>query len=356
MSNKELLIIGPVHATGGGITELVSEHKDHLKEDMDISTYDVGIRSSKIMTLIISILKLVAFPFRSRPDIIHIHSSGRFAKYRATAYALQVAYLWKRPAIFHLNGSAFKEPDSRILRGYLVFAFRSLYRFIVVSEYWKMQMRPFVNDEKLIVIPNPIDTGKFSPNFEPSASYQRQFKTCKNQIVFMATFVPRKGINEFLEAIKQLEAEFRDEAFCVTICGDGPLRDEVEAVANEYVNVEYLGFVSGEEKRDVLASSSIYVLQTQAEGLPVGLLEGMATGNAVVTTPVTSIPEVVKDGVNGWLIKPGDVEQLVEALRECVQSPNTVKEMAETNRKLMVDNYDWSKTARELKRIYEKAV
>ena len=77
---------------------------------------------------------------------------------------------------------------------------------------------------------------------------------------------------------------------------------------------EYAGIVSGKAKREFLSSLDVFVLPSYFEGLPIALLESMSFGAVPIVTPVGSIPEVVKDGVNGLLVKEHDASSIVQAI------------------------------------------
>lgn len=75
--------------------------------------------------------------------------------------------------------------------------------------------------------------------------------------------------------------------------------------------------MTGREKVDLFQSAMIYILPSYGENLPFSLLEAMALGLPVVTTPVGAIPEIVKDGQNGFLVEPGDVRALASSVIVC---------------------------------------
>jgi len=327
-----------------------------LSDKMCVRTFDIGARDKPWLTAFLSIVAFISFPFRRRPDIVHIHTSGYFSKYRSALYALIVVYLWQRPVVIHFNGSRFVHPDNIILKRFLIFTYSKIDSFLVVSNYWADQVDCYMDNDKIKIVRNPIDTNIFNPNFSPPTEYRRDFSICETQVVFMAEFIPRKGIEELCEAITLLNNEGSTNDFCFTIAGDGELRDLVEDVNKKYDNVEYVGFVSGDKKLDILAASDISVLPTYSEGMPFGILEGMAMKNAIVSTPVTSIPECVEDGVNGFLVEPGNAKELAEALRKLIDDPQLVWEMGETNRELMQEEYSWDVIAEQLENIYVDSI
>ena len=95
------------------------------------------------------------------------------------------------------------------------------------------------------------------------------------------------------------------------------------------------------------------MLPTYAEGLPIALLEGMAGGNALVSTRVGSIPDVVGEE-NGELIESGNTGALADALARLIRSPMRIEQMARRNRKLVESTYSWEQASERLTRLYER--
>jgi glycosyltransferase involved in cell wall biosynthesis len=110
----------------------------------------------------------------------------------------------------------------------------------------------------------------------------------------------------------------------LVLAGDGPLRSLIEARIAEHqveAQVRITGWLASSEVRREILEARALVLPSYAEGLPVVLMEAMALRRPVLTTYVAGIPELVKDGKNGWLFPAGSVEDLARAMRECIESP-----------------------------------
>jgi glycosyltransferase involved in cell wall biosynthesis len=137
----------------------------------------------------------------------------------------------------------------------------------------------------------------------------------------------------------------------VTIAGAGPLSETVESLAARHEAVTYRGYVSEAEKRRLLDESTVFVLPTYAEGLPIAMLEGMAGGNAIVSTRVGSIPDVLSDD-NGVLVDPGDTEALRAALASLLGDRARTERMARTNRRLIEEQYSWESVGEGLVSLY----
>jgi glycosyltransferase involved in cell wall biosynthesis len=191
------------------------------------------------------------------------------------------------------------------------------------------------------VIPNAISPDDYDPSYNVSPPV----------VTFVSNHIERKGIIEFAEAVETLLEDGSVPEFEVRIAGSGPLSDRAETLAHRYDSVTYLGYVSEAEKRHLLGTSSIFVLPTAAEGLPIAVLEGMAGGNAIVSTRVGSIPDVLTED-HGILIEVGDVEGLAETLAALLREPAVVRRMGRACRRLVETEYSWLAVREHLLSLY----
>ncbi|MDB5171908.1 MAG: glycosyl transferase group 1, partial [Phycisphaerales bacterium] len=101
----------------------------------------------------------------------------------------------------------------------------------------------------------------------------------------------------------------------LTVAGDGPDRAKLEGQARELglgANVRFVGYQSQAQVRQLLGETDIFVMSSFAEGVPVVLMEAMAAGVPVVATRIAGVPELVEDGISGYLVPPGDAQTLVQ--------------------------------------------
>lgn len=350
MAPDRLLIVGTLG--GGGIHQYVEQQYRHL-DSIDASVYDM-VSDPKgeggwwlLNSVIASVWAAVQFPFRSPPDVIHVHTSHRFSFYRSAFYVLYASIVWDRPVVLHVHGSsfdAFVTTDSWLINRVQALVFGACDRIIVLSPYWQGVLSTRVPEEKIRVLPNAITPGEYSPVFETDSQH----------VVFVSNLVKRKGVTELARAVGELldrESEQDETDVQISIAGSGPLAGRIESLANEYDAVEYLGYVSEREKQALLDSGTIFVLPAYAEGLPIALLEGMAGGNAVVSTTVGSIPEVIEEE-NGLLVEPRDTSQLSDALWTLITDRERTEAMGRANRQLVTETYSWETTQQTLKEIY----
>jgi colanic acid/amylovoran biosynthesis glycosyltransferase len=137
----------------------------------------------------------------------------------------------------------------------------------------------------------------------------------------------------------------------VELIGDGELRDVIEgeiAAFGLQDNVRIRGWLPNEQVRDEVAGAAALLLPTLAEGLPIVIMEALALGRPVVTTRVAGIPELVDAGC-GWVVEPGSVEQLIDALRAMLATTQAQRAaLGAEGRRRVAANHDVHRSARML--------
>ena len=116
--------------------------------------------------------------------------------------------------------------------------------------------------------------------------------------------------------------------------------------------VTFAGWVRGEEKLALLQEAALLALPSYAEGVPIAVLEAMAAGLPVVTTPVGGIPDLIADGRNGLLVQPGDVPALASAINRLLDDPALRGAMGDLNRQQVVAEYDVPRYVDRLLALY----
>ncbi|WP_255196467.1 glycosyltransferase family 4 protein [Halorarius litoreus] len=346
-----LLIVGPFQR--GGVHNYIQQQIDQLSGRVAVSTHDTRVpplgagRLRNLRAVLTGLAAFLQFTRRDQPDLVHIHTSHRFSFYRKSLYVFFTNLVWDVPIVLHVHGSSFDEfmqTDSSVVAAIQRRVFDASDGIIVLSEYWKDVVSRQSDRSKIHVLPNAVDPETFpaDPTSEPP------------HIVFVSNLIARKGVMDLAAAIERV-AERYPGSVRVSIGGDGPLAEKIRRLEEEYDEVTYLGYLSEVDKRSLLGDGSIYVLPTYAEGLPFALLEGMAGANAVVSTSVGSIPEVIGPE-NGILVTPGDIDELVDAIETLVTEPERQRRMAETNRRAIERQYSWSHVIDELVEIYDSLV
>ncbi len=143
------------------------------------------------------------------------------------------------------------------------------------------------------------------------------------KMVCVGRLCEQKGQLLLIEAAKKLAHANVD--FELVLAGDGEMRPEIEVLIAQYAlqnRVTITGWISSEAVRQHILNSQVLVLPSFAEGLPVVIMEAMSLKRPVISTYIAGIPELVKDGENGWLCVAGDVEDLTRAMKRALSTPS----------------------------------
>ena len=114
-----------------------------------------------------------------------------------------------------------------------------------------------------------------------------------------------------------------------------------------------MGYVDEKEKIKTLTSPDIYILPSPAEGLPISILEAMSAGLAVISTNVGAIPEVIENGVNGYLIEKGDYKNLAEKILTLANNRELLDTMSLNNSEKVKRTYDLNKVISKMDDLYD---
>lgn len=195
--------------------------------------------------------------------------------------------------------------------------------------------------ERITVIPNGVDLSRFAP--DPVARERLRAELGLPAGARLAGLVARlhpvKGHPLFLEAAARVLARRQEEGFSdpvgFLVVGDGEpaYRQELEALAGRLGlgdTVRFLG--DRDDVPAILAGLDVAVLASQAEGFPLAAIEALAAGVPLVATRVGSLPEIVRDGVDGILVPPGNPQALAAALSRLLSAPDLSRRMGEAAR------------------------
>ncbi len=190
-----------------------------------------------------------------------------------------------------------------------------------------------VDRRRIVVIPNWIDTSRYDAVCGRRSEADGRQDGDPVRILYVGWMRDIKGVQFLIPAVARLLRTHPDVR--LTLCGGGGLLEELKQRARE-LNishcVDFRGWVENDAVRSLMAESDLLVLPSLAEGMPNAIIQAMACGLPVVSTRVTSIPEIVKHGENGILVEPASVESLCEGLKTLVESPERRRQMAENNR------------------------
>jgi len=175
------------------------------------------------------------------------------------------------------------------------------------------------------------------------------------ELVCVGRLCEQKGQLLLIEAARHLAVSGTD--FTLTLAGDGELRPSIESLISEYrleSKVQITGWISNDEVREHILRARALVLPSFAEGLPVAIMEAMALHRPAISTYVAGIPELVREGQNGWLVPSGDVNALVQAIKACLRTPaDTLKKMSDAAYQRVLEFHNLEIESRKLARLFK---
>jgi glycosyltransferase involved in cell wall biosynthesis len=270
------------------------------------------------------------FSRRRHAFVFHLSSGGSFVREGGLA---AVARLLRFPVALHLHGSDFAEFSRRAPR--LIHAVLRLgHRIYVLTEETADIARALVGPAgacRVVKIVNGV-------------AVPERLGAKESLVLFAGEAGPRKGIDVLLDAWSAIRGKHPDWRLVIA----GPPRDWEPPSAVDGCSVTLLGSVSREEVLRWQARAAVAALPSRQEALPMFLLEAMAHGCAVVTTPVGQVAELVQGC--GILVPADDPEALADGLHRLLADPAMVAEVADAGRARVRERYSAERVARQVER------
>ena len=282
-------------------------------------------------------------------DFLHVHysiphSSAAFLAreltgkpYVVTLHGSDVTLLGSDPAYEPVNTMSVERAD----------AITAVSKFMADEAHKSLGI-----EQDIKVIPNFVDPDEFHP-----APCQVLEERSERDIVVIhvSNFRKVKRIQDLIYAMRIVTKEAPDSK--LLLVGDGPERYNVESLVRELdlkENVLLTGYRS--DVPDMLRCADVLVLCSQTESAPLTILEAMSSGVPVVATRVGGIPEIIKDGQNGYLVPVKSPEEIAEKLVLLNNSPDNIRNLAESARETIIEKYSISKILDQYKQVYESII
>jgi len=204
-------------------------------------------------------------------------------------------------------------------------------RFLVEEEH--------LPEEKVVVIPNGVDTDRFAPVADADAVRGELAIDATAPVVsIVAALRPEKNHELFLEMARRVSDKLPDARFL--IIGDGPRREALVQRAEALGIARHVLFLgSRDDVPRLLSATDVFVLTSHNEASPVSILEAMSVGRPVVATDVGSIREVVADGQTGFLVEPGNADQIAGRVCDLLREPLRCQSMGAAARERVVQRW-----------------
>lgn len=304
METKNILTIGiDYRVVRGGVAAVENVYSTFYQPFNHVTTTVTNGQVKKLLVLCKAILQFLYWMlFHPEIKIVHVQGSVGASFWRKAIF-IYIAKFFHKKVVWHLHAGRFA-----VFYQQHRYAVRKVVNksdvIIALSEYWKEYFKNEFPTKRVEIIKNVI-----------SAPRVHKQQTGYFTLLFLGLLGKNKGIYDLLECIRDHKVEFQGK-LKLYIGGNGEI-EHVKQLIKEYGIADIVifeGWVSGDKKIELLNKSDAYILPSYKEGLPISILEAMSYGMPIISTPVGGIPEIVSNGENGYLVEPGNKEDIYKAI------------------------------------------
>lgn len=329
--SRKILMIGEYFKNNapGGMAAVLASYNEYFEDMRFIPTWRNGNILVKVWYAIYSYITFITYMIFCRSiKIIHIQGAA-FASFERNIFFVRFGKLFGKKVIMHMHCADFESyynPSKHKKR--IIDTINSCDLFLVLSDSWKDYFINIGCKKEIIQILNNTIT---PPEFIKSNKDNKYLN-----LLYLGVIGQRKGIYDILKALKDNKDKF-EEKVKLRIGGN----QEEEKLKNTILNyglndmVVFEGFVSGAKKIECLNWADVYILPSFNEGLPIGILEAMSYGHPIISSPVGGIPTIVKDGENGFLVEPGNSEEIAQAINKLLNDRSLIEILGKNSIKMV---------------------
>jgi glycosyltransferase involved in cell wall biosynthesis len=295
---------------------------------------------------------LARFLKHNHIDLVHSHG------YKSNFYSLIAARLSRNARAIATNHNwIVSSKKEKIYRCIDIWVLKRLFRVVGVSEDIRNEMlREGISPNLIRVIPNGISCDDPAPDTMRVAA-RKEFGIPDSCFVVgcVASLTPEKAHQDLFRAFSRVIAKVPDSM--LLLVGDGPLHSHLVTLARSlgiHDRVKFLGYRT--DVRALYSAFDVFALVSHTEGLPMSLLEAMAASLSVVVSRVGAIPEIVVPMKSGFLITPGDLDGIMNALRQLSGEREFRKMLGRNARDEVVRHYSVQRMARDYESLYRESL
>lgn len=342
-----IIWLGPDNRSKGGVASVIDTfvQKQFFDKSKRVFIRTVSDTSStgKLKSFFSALGKYLSL--LPQAGLVHIHVSSDASFYRKFIFSL-FARMYRVPYLVHLHSSSF--PNFYRKSGSVgKFFIRTFYKKASAVLVLSYEMKDFVEglDKSLTtqIFPNPIAVFQGADTKERDRSF-----------LFMGRIFPGKGLEELLTAFERIREEYPEWKLLIGGTGDVVYEEALKKQFVKSPNCNWLGWVSGKEKEELLKQAGIFVLPSYGEGQSIAILEAMSAGIPVVTTDVGGNSFLVEHEKSGILVAPKDANAFYEAMKRVVQDSDLRSELSKNARERVETVFEYQHVKDHLDKLYKE--
>lgn len=307
-AKKNVLMCGSELNVRGGMVSVIKNYLNYEQwEPYNIIYIPTHIEKNKLIVLLYFIqayVRILFRAFRGDFEIAYFHTAERGSFYRK-AILIRTLKRFGIKTVMHHHAAEFEDFYAGLSDKKKKFVNNTL-EMVDLNIVLSNRLVPMITDKaphaNVKVLYNAVKTYKSNP-----------YNTEAHNILFLGRLGERKGTYDLLKVIKKLDKKL-PEKVQFYLCGDGDIEGVKKTVVEYGIEhrIAHIGWIDGKQKMEYIEKSMINVLPSYNEGLPMSILETMAYGMPNISTSIASIPEVISEGKNGFMITPGDLDKLYD--------------------------------------------
>lgn len=344
---SKIIMVGVTFQTdkpnGGGVSSVVDTYNRYFDGLRYIPTWKQTNKIGKAIFFLLNYLKLfVLLCFDKRIEIVHIHAASD-ASFERKMLIFNLAKYFGKKTVLHMHAGEFDRYYQESSRKQQIRnTIMSCDKLIALSKSWREYYIKFGKKAEDVILLNNI--------VNPPAKQKTHQRDL--HLLYLGWLGEKKGVFDLIDVVIEHKADLAGRFYLRLGGFDNYNRINTLIKDNSLEDLVTLeGWVSGEKKNSILDWANVFILPSYYEGLPISILEAMSYGMPIISTPVGGIPEIVKNGENGFTVTPGNKEQIWDAIRFFLRHPEEIEKYGKKSLEL-VKPYTPECVLNDLRKIY----
>ena len=330
INERKIVFVGVDPSAKGGVASVIGQYSILFPSAKLVITSADSNLFYKLIIFIKSLFDVILIALFVRDAIFHVHSSS-YSSFNRKYFIFKIVKYFKCKFVFHVHSGLFLEfydRASQNIKNKVENLLNNADCIICLSNAWKAGFIEKFDLTRIEVVKNIV------PNPKKITSIKSPIKS----FLFLGRINQSKGAWLLIQAAVILRR--MGLSFKIVYAGDGEIGALLQQVKYNKLDdyVDYVGWIDGDRKVELLTKSTALVLPSYSEGMPISILEALSYDIPVVASRVGGIPEIINDS-NGFLINSGSLQELVDALSCLIEKPDVVSKLSNLARKSVVSHY-----------------